>query len=203
MYLLSKVLIDRLSALMGLLLLSPLFLLLAVWIKLDSKGPVLFVQRRIGQDKKEFMLLKFRTMRQDTPSNIPTHLMKEASQYITKSGRFLRRTSLDELPQLLNVLKGEMSLVGPRPALWNQDDLIALRESYDVHSVRPGITGYAQIQGRDELPIPEKAKLDAYYVTHANLWFDIKLLFLTVGAVFKVKGVAEGDQPNNSRGSNP
>jgi O-antigen biosynthesis protein WbqP len=202
MYLLSKVLIDRLSALMGLVLLSPVFLVLAVWIKLDSKGPVFFVQRRIGQNKKKFMLLKFRTMRQDTPSEIPTHLMKEASHYITKSGRFLRRISLDELPQLINVLKGEMSLVGPRPALWNQDDLISLRESYNVHSVKPGITGYAQIQGRDELPIPEKAKLDAYYVTHASLWFDIKLLFLTVGAVFKAKGVAEGDQPNNSRGSN-
>ncbi len=202
MYPWIKALMDRLFAFLGLVFLAPLFLLLAVWIKLDSKGPVLFQQRRIGKDKREFYLLKFRTMRHDTPNDVPTHLMKEASQYITKSGRFLRKTSLDELPQLINVLKGEMSLVGPRPALWNQEDLISLRESLQVHSVKPGITGYAQVQGRDELPIPQKAQMDAYYVKHASFWLDLKLLFLTVAAVFGAKGVAEGDHPNNSKGTN-
>jgi O-antigen biosynthesis protein WbqP len=192
---------DRIAALLGIIVLSPLFLLLAIWIKLDSRGPVFFKQRRIGLHKREFLLFKFRTMRADTPKDVPTHLMKQASQYITKSGRFLRRTSLDELPQLINVLKGDMSLVGPRPALYNQDDLIALREQYNVHSVMPGITGYAQVRGRDELPIPEKAKLDAYYVNHASLWFDVKLLVMTIGAVFGSKGVAEGDHPNNSKGT--
>jgi O-antigen biosynthesis protein WbqP len=140
-------------------------------------------------------------MRVDTPSEVPTHMMTQASSYITKSGSFLRKTSLDELPQLFNVLQGTMSLVGPRPALWNQEDLITLRESLQVHSVKPGITGYAQVQGRDELPISKKAQLDAYYVKNASFWFDVKLLFLTVGAVFGTKGVAEGDHPNNSKGT--
>ena len=200
MYPFIKTFFDRVLAFIGIVILLPVFLVLALWIKLDSKGPVFFKQRRIGYLKKEFYLIKFRTMRSDTPKDVPTHLMKEASRYITASGRFLRKTSLDELPQLMNVLKGEMSLVGPRPALWNQDDLIALRDTHNVHSVKPGITGYAQVQGRDELPIPEKAQLDGYYVTHQSLWFDVTLLFLTIGAVLKTKGVAEGDHPNNSNG---
>lgn len=200
MYPWMKMAFDRFFSLMGLLLLSPLFLLVALWIKLDSPGPVFFRQRRIGYLRKEFYLIKFRTMRADTPSDIPTHLMSEASRFITMSGRFLRKTSLDELPQLINVLKGEMSLVGPRPALWNQADLIKLREERHVHSVKPGITGYAQVQGRDELPIPDKAALDGYYVQHQSLWFDLKVLFMTVGAVLNTKGVAEGDEPTNSKG---
>jgi O-antigen biosynthesis protein WbqP len=174
--------------------LSPLFVLLAIVIKLDSSGPVFFKQRRIGKNKTIFQLLKFRTMRVDTPSEVPTHMMTQASSYITKIGSLLRKTSLDELPQLFNVLQGTMSLVGPRPALWNQDDLIALRETQGVHRVKPGITGYAQVKGRDELPIPQKAQLDAYYVNHQSLWLDVKILILTVFAVVRTKGVAEGDQ---------
>ena len=200
MYLLVKALMDRVLALLALVVLSPLFLLIATWIKLDSKGPVFFTQRRTGQFKQEFQLIKFRTMRHDTPSEVPTHLMHQASSYITKSGLFLRKTSLDELPQLLNVLQGSMSLVGPRPSLWNQADLIALRDSQGVHRVKPGITGYAQVKGRDELPIPEKAALDAYYVSHLTLWLDVTILFLTVFAVLGTKGVAEGDQaPRDKR----
>ncbi len=199
MYLWIKAMMDRLFAFLGLVFLSPLFLLLAVWIKLDSKGPVLFQQRRVGQYQRHFSLIKFRTMRDDTPAEVPTHQMHEASSYITKSGRFLRKTSLDELPQLLNVIKGDMALVGPRPALWNQDDLIALREQQGVHQVKPGITGYAQVQGRDELAIVEKAALDAYYVKHQSWWLDLKILLLTVFAVLQTKGVAEGD--DSGRGS--
>jgi len=199
MYLWIKAMMDRLFAFLGLVFLSPLFLLLAVWIKLDSKGPVLFQQRRVGQYQRHFSLIKFRTMRDDTPAEVPTHQMHKASSYITKSGRFLRKTSLDELPQLLNVIKGDMALVGPRPALWNQDDLIALREQQGVHQVKPGITGYAQVQGRDELAIVEKAALDAYYVKHQSWWLDLKILLLTVFAVLQTKGVAEGD--DSGRGS--
>ena len=194
MYPLLKGPIDRLLALLAIIVLSPLFVLLAIVIKLDSSGPVFFKQRRIGKNKTIFQLLKFRTMRVDTPSEVPTHMMTQASSYITKIGSLLRKTSLDELPQLFNVLQGTMSLVGPRPALWNQDDLIALRETQGVHRVKPGITGYAQVKGRDELPIPQKAQLDAYYVNHQSLWLDVKILILTVFAVVRTKGVAEGDQ---------
>jgi O-antigen biosynthesis protein WbqP len=193
MYPLLKGPMDRLLALFAIVVLSPLFVLLAIVIKLDSSGPVFFKQRRIGKDKTIFQLLKFRTMRVDTPSEVPTHMMTQASSYITKIGSLLRKTSLDELPQLFNVLQGTMSLVGPRPALWNQDDLIALREAQGVHRVKPGITGYAQVKGRDELPIPQKAQLDAYYVNHQSLWLDVKILILTVFAVVRTKGVAEGD----------
>jgi O-antigen biosynthesis protein WbqP len=194
MYPLVKGPMDRLLALFAIVVLSPLFVLIAIVIKLDSSGPVFFKQRRIGKDKTIFQLLKFRTMRVDTPSEVPTHMMTQASSYITKSGSLLRKTSLDELPQLFNVLQGTMSLVGPRPALWNQDDLIALREAQGVHRVKPGITGYAQVKGRDELPIPQKAQLDVYYVNHQSLWLDVKILILTVFAVVRTKGVAEGDQ---------
>jgi O-antigen biosynthesis protein WbqP len=193
MYPLVKGPMDRLLALFAIIVLSPVFVLIAIVIKLDSSGPVFFKQRRIGKDKIIFQLLKFRTMRVDTPSEVPTHMMTKASSYITKSGSLLRKTSLDELPQLFNVLQGTMSLVGPRPALWNQDDLIALREAQGVHVVKPGITGYAQVKGRDELPIPQKAQLDAYYVNHQSLWLDVKILILTVFAVVRTKGVAEGD----------
>lgn len=183
---------DYLFTLPVLILLSPLFLIIAIWIKLDSPGPVLFRQKRVGIYKKHFEILKFRTMRTDTPKDIPTHLLKNPEQYITPSGRFLRKTSLDELPQLLNILRGEMSIVGPRPALWNQYDLIRERDRYGANDVLPGLTGWAQIHGRDELPIKEKAALDGYYVLHQGFLMDMKCILLTIGSVLRQEGVREG-----------
>jgi O-antigen biosynthesis protein WbqP len=183
---------DFVLSLIGLILLSPLFLIIIILIKLDSKGPILFKQKRVGRHKKHFNILKFRTMRIDTPKDTPTHLLKNPEQWITKMGRFLRKTSLDELPQIINILKGDMSIIGPRPALWNQYDLIEERDKYDCHKLYPGLTGYAQIHGRDELPIVEKAKLDGYYVKHMSLWLDIKIFFGTIFSIFKSEGVLEG-----------
>jgi O-antigen biosynthesis protein WbqP len=183
---------DFVLSLIGLILLSPLFLIIIILIKLDSKGPILFKQKRVGRHKKHFNILKFRTMRIDTPKDTPTHLLKNPEQWITKMGRFLRKTSLDELPQIINILKGDMSIIGPRPALWNQYDLIEERDKYDCHKLYPGLTGYAQIHGRDELPIVEKAKLDGYYVKHMSLWLDIKIFFGTIFSIFKSEGVVEG-----------
>src|SRR5690606_31583169 len=145
----------------------------------DSKGPVLFKQKRIGRYKKHFNILKFRTMHIDTPKDTPTHLLENPEQWITRMGKFLRKTSLDELPQIINILKGDMSIIGPRPALWNQYDLMEERDKYQVHDISPGLTGYAQINGRDELIISDKAKLDGYYVNHMSLWLDIKIFFGT------------------------
>lgn len=183
---------DFVLSLLGLIILSPLFLLLIIMIKIDSKGPILFKQKRVGRHKKHFNILKFRTMRIDTPKDTPTHLLKNPEQWITKVGRFLRKTSLDELPQIINILKGDMSIIGPRPALWNQYDLIEERDKRDCHKLYPGLTGYAQIHGRDELPIIEKAKLDGYYVKHMSLWLDIKIFFGTIFSIFKSEGVVEG-----------
>ncbi|MGS0972977.1 MAG: sugar transferase [Candidatus Izemoplasmataceae bacterium] len=183
---------DFVLAFIGLIVLSPLFLILVVLIKLDSKGPILFRQKRIGRHKIHFNILKFRTMRIDTPKDTPTHLLENPNQWITKMGKFLRKTSLDELPQIINILKGDMSIIGPRPALWNQYDLVEERDQYDVHKLYPGLTGYAQIKGRDELPIKEKAKLDGYYVEHMNLWLDIKIFFGTFISIFRSEGVVEG-----------
>lgn len=183
---------DFVLSLLGLIILSPLFLLLIIMIKLDSKGPILFKQKRVGRHKKHFNILKFRTMRIDTPKDTPTHLLKNPEQWITKVGRFLRKTSLDELPQIINILKGDMSIIGPRPALWNQYDLIEERDKYDCHNLYPGLTGYAQIHGRDELEIAQKAKLDGYYVKHMSLWLDIKIFFGTIFSIFKSEGVVEG-----------
>lgn len=177
---------------LAILLLSPLLLFLAVWIKCDSRGPVLFKQKRVGKNKTYFQILKFRTMYADTPKDVPTHLLKDAETRITRSGKFLRRSSLDELPQLFNILAGQMSLIGPRPALWNQDDLIAERDKYHANALTPGLTGYAQIHGRDELPIAVKAKLDGYYTKHISFALDIKILFGTVTGVVKASGVVEG-----------
>ncbi|MDG0888946.1 sugar transferase [Paracholeplasma manati] len=191
-YLNFKRFYDFILALLGLIILSPLFLVLMVAIKLDSKGPILFKQKRIGLNKKHFMILKFRTMRIDTPKDTPTHMLENPQQWITKVGKFLRKTSLDELPQIINILKGDMSIIGPRPALWNQYDLMDERDKYGVHNLYPGLTGYAQINGRDELPIPEKAKLDGYYVEHISLWLDIKIFFGTIVSIFKSEGVVEG-----------
>lgn len=184
--------IDFILALVGIVLLSPVFILFMIAIKLDSPGPVLFKQKRVGIHKSHFNILKFRTMRIDTPSDVPTHLFENPDQWITKVGRFLRATSLDELPQIINILKGEMSIVGPRPALWNQYDLIEERDKYGVNDVPVGLTGWAQINGRDELPIEIKAKLDGDYVKRRNLWFDILCFFGTFTAVLRRKGVLEG-----------
>jgi O-antigen biosynthesis protein WbqP len=183
---------DNVFSLIGLIFLSPLLLVIMIFIKLDSKGPILFKQKRIGRNKKHFYILKFRTMRIDTPKDTPTHMLENPQQWITKVGKFLRKTSLDELPQIINILKGDMSIIGPRPALWNQYDLAEERDKYDVHKLYPGLTGYAQINGRDELPILEKAKLDGYYVKHMSLWLDIKIFFGTIKSIFKSDGVVEG-----------
>ena len=180
-----------LSAAGFLVLLIPMGII-AIAIKLDSRGPVLFWQDRIGIHKSTFRMPKFRSMRTDTPANVPTHLLTDPEQWITPVGRFLRKTSLDELPQLLCILKGEMSIVGPRPALWNQYDLLEERDKYGANDIRPGLTGWAQINGRDELEIPVKAKLDGEYVEKLSFGFDAKCVFGSVSAVINKKGVVEG-----------
>ena len=177
--------LDFLISLIGIVILSPLFLVIILLIKLDSRGPVLFKQRRIGINKKEFNILKFRTMRIDTPKDMPTHLLDNPDAYITRVGGFLRKTSLDELPQIINIIKGEMSIIGPRPALWNQFDLIEERDKYRANDVVPGLTGWAQINGRDELPIDVKAMYDGEYVEKMDLLFDTKCFFLTIFKVLK------------------
>ncbi|KAB7639885.1 sugar transferase [Bacillus sp. B3-WWTP-C-10-D-3] len=187
-----KRIIDFIIALIGLVILSPIILILIVCIKVDSKGPVLFKQRRIGKGKREFYILKFRTMRIDTPKDTPTHLLENPEVYITKLGKFLRKTSLDELPQILNIIKGEMSIVGPRPALWNQYDLIQERDKYGANDILPGLTGWAQINGRDELPINIKASLDGEYATKLSLAFDVRVFFKTLSSVVTSEGVKEG-----------
>lgn len=184
--------IDFILALCGILVLCPFLLILAVAIKMDSKGPILFCQKRVGIHCSHFMIYKFRTMRIDTPKDMPTHLLKDPEQYITKVGKFLRKTSLDELPQIFNILKGEMAIVGPRPALWNQYDLIDEREKYGANNVRPGLTGWAQVNGRDELEIPIKAKLDGEYINKMSFAFDLKCIMLTIRSVLKSDGVVEG-----------
>lgn len=188
----KRKLTDTMIAVPATIIAAPLMAAIAVWIKLDSPGPVFFKQTRVGIHKKHFDILKFRTMRTDTPKDTPTHLLKNPEQYITKSGAFLRKTSLDELPQLINILKGDMSIVGPRPALWNQYDLIAERDKYGANDVLPGLTGWAQIHGRDTISIQEKAKLDGYYIEHQGLWMDIKCILLTVISVLRHDGVQEG-----------
>lgn len=192
MYNYVKKTIDFVLSLVAVIILSPIFLILAVWIKLDSKGPVFFRQKRVGKDKEFFQIYKFRTMRTDTPSDMPTHLLTNPDAFITKSGKFLRKTSLDELPQIINILKGEMAIIGPRPALWNQDDLVAERDKYGANDVLPGLSGWAQINGRDELPIPIKAKLDGDYVERMSLAFDVKCFVGTITSVLRSDGVVEG-----------
>ena len=187
-----KRVIGFMISLIGFIVLIPVFLILIVCIKLDSKGPILFKQRRIGLHKKEFNILKFRTMKIDTPKDTPTHLLENPDMYITKVGKFLRKTSLDELPQIINIIKGDMCIVGPRPALWNQFDLIEERDKYGANDIVPGLTGWAQINGRDELPIDVKAKLDGEYVEKCSFGFDVKCFFLTFVKVLKRDGVVEG-----------
>ncbi|MBU3194445.1 sugar transferase [Clostridium algidicarnis] len=192
MYHYIKRIIDFTMALIGLIILSPLFMLLALIIKLDSKGPVFFKQKRVAKDKLYFNILKFRTMRVDTPKDMPTHMLNNPDAFITRLGRLLRKTSLDELPQIINILKGEMSIVGPRPCLWNQYDLIAERDKYGANNIYPGLTGWAQVNGRDELPIEVKAKLDGEYVKRRSFAFDVKIFFKTIFRVIKSDGVKEG-----------
>lgn len=174
------------------LILSPLFLILCIAIKADSRGPVFFKQKRVGIHKRYFYIYKFRTMRIDTPKDMPTHLLENPDQYITKAGHFLRKSSLDELPQLFNILRGDMSFVGPRPALWNQYDLVRERDKYGANDVPCGLTGWAQINGRDELLIPVKAKLDGEYVRRMSFWFDIRCFLGTFVSVLRADGVVEG-----------
>jgi len=184
--------IDFLLSLAGIIILSPIFLILCLAIKVDSKGPIIFKQKRVGKDKSHFNIYKFRTMKVDTPKEMPTHLLENPDFFITKVGKFLRKTSLDELPQLFNILKGDMAVIGPRPALWNQYDLIEERDKYGANDIRPGLTGLAQISGRDELEIQEKAKLDGYYTEHISFGMDVKCFFGTITSVFKSDGVVEG-----------
>lgn len=184
--------LDFILSLGACLVLSPVLLILCIAIKIDSRGPILFKQKRVGIHKTYFPIYKFRTMRIDTPKDMPTHMLANPEQYITKVGHFLRKSSLDELPQLFNILKGDMSFVGPRPALWNQDDLVAEREKYGANDVMPGLTGWAQINGRDELEIPVKAKLDGEYVEKMSFAFDLKCFFGTFTSVLKADGVVEG-----------
>lgn len=192
MYRVIKQITDRILALLGIILLSPLFLALMIAVKADSPGPVFFKQKRVGIHKTYFYILKFRTMRTDTPKDMPTHLLENPEQYITKVGGFLRKTSLDELPQIINILKGDMAIVGPRPALWNQYDLIAERDKYGANDILPGLTGWAQINGRDELEIPVKAKLDGEYVKKMGFAMDVKCILGTFLSVIKQEGVVEG-----------
>lgn len=184
--------LDFLISLIALVILSPIFLIIALWIKLNSKGSVFFRQKRIGKNKELFEIYKFRSMRTDTPSDMPTHLLNDPDEFITSSGKFLRKTSLDELPQLINIIKGDMAIIGPRPALWNQYDLIEERDKYGANDVRPGLTGWAQINGRDELEIPVKAKLDGNYVQNISILFDLKCFFGTITSVLRSDGVVEG-----------
>jgi len=192
MYSKIKRLVDFCLSLMGIIVLFPLFALIVVLIKADSPGPILFKQKRVGIHKKNFKILKFRTMRIDTPKDTPTHMLDDPDKWITKVGKFLRKTSLDELPQIFNILIGQMSIIGPRPALWNQYDLIDERDKYGANDIMPGLTGWAQINGRDELPIDVKAKLDGEYVEKMGIKMDTRCFLKTITAVVKSDGVVEG-----------
>lgn len=191
--------LDLMLGMIIFVLLLPIFLILMLSIKIDSKGPVFFRQKRVGKNKRYFNILKFRTMRIDAPKDMPTHLLQNPDAFITRTGKFLRKTSLDELPQLINIICGDMSFIGPRPALWNQFDLIEERDRYDANSIRPGMSGLAQISGRDELPIDVKARLDGEYRKKINLWFDIRCFIGTFFSVLRQDGVVEGAQPTEEK----
>lgn len=192
-YLPFKRLLDIIICLPVCIILAPFMLIFAIAIKIDSPGPILFKQKRVGKDKKFFEIWKFRTMRTDTPKDMPTHMLNNPETFITKTGKLYRKLSIDELPQIYQcLLTGKLSLVGPRPALWNQDDLIAERDKYSVNDIKPGITGWAQINGRDELEIPTKAKLDGDYVKNIGFAMDCKCFFGTFISVLRSDGVVEG-----------
>jgi O-antigen biosynthesis protein WbqP len=194
MYIKYKRVSDFIISLLSIVVLSPFFLIISLLVKFGSEGPILFKQERIGLNKRKFYILKFRTMKINTPKNMPTHMLQNPDEFITKIGKFLRKTSLDELPQIINIIKGEMSIVGPRPALWNQYDLIAERDKYQANDIHPGLTGWAQINGRDELPIEVKANLDGEYVKKMCLLFDLEIFLKTIFSVLKSDGVAEGEK---------
>lgn len=185
--------VDFILSLLGIIILSPILLFICIAIKIDSKGPIVFTQKRVGKDKVYFRIYKFRTMKSDTPKEMPTHLLKDPNFFITPIGKLLRKTSLDELPQLFNILKGDMAIIGPRPALWNQYDLIAERDKYGANDIQPGLTGLAQISGRDELEIPIKAQLDGKYTKNLSFKTDIKCFVGTILSIIKGEGVVEGD----------
>ena len=187
-----KRLIDLLLSFLAIVLLLPLWIALSIAIFVTDPGPVFFTQKRVGKSKKTFKILKFRTMKTSTPHDMPTHMLENPEQYITKIGKFLRKTSLDELPQVFNIFVSQMSIIGPRPALWNQDDLVAERDKYGANDIKPGLTGWAQINGRDELEIADKAKLDGEYVEKMSFLFDCECFFGTIKSVLKHEGVVEG-----------
>ena len=187
-----KRLLDVILSGCAVVILSPLLLIIAIAIKIDDPGPVLFRQKRVGIHKTLFSIMKFRTMRMDTPKDTPTHLLENPEQYITRVGKFLRKSSLDELPQIFQIFTGQMSVIGPRPALWNQVDLIEERDKYGANDVRPGLTGWAQINGRDSLPIDVKARFDGEYVQKISFLFDCRCFFGTISAVLRHEGVVEG-----------
>lgn len=191
----GKRVLGLLLALVASAVFLPFHLIIALLIKIDSRGPIFFKQQRIGIHRSRFLIYKYRTMDVDAPRDVPTHLMSESNRYITRVGRVLRKTSLDEVPQLMNIILGQMAIVGPRPALWNQYDLIAERDQYGANDVLPGLTGWAQVNGRDELSIPEKARLDGEYVRKISFLFDLKCLLRTVSSVAAHQGVLEGGSP--------
>lgn len=207
MYKFLKRAADIVLAIIAIIVLSLPMLIVAITVKATSKGPVLFRQKRVGKNKKTFTMPKFRSMYTDTPANMPTHMLNDPARWITPVGRFIRKTSIDELPQLFSILSGKMSVVGPRPALWNQDDLIAERDKYGANGIRPGLTGWAQINGRDELPIEVKAQFDGEYTKALNkggftaFAMDVRCFFGTVVKVLKRDGVVEGSAVNNQKGS--
>lgn len=188
----GKRILDIILSGCGIVVLSPIYLLVALAIVIDDPGPVFFRQKRVGIHKTHFQMLKFRTMRMNTPHDVPTHLLEDPHRYITRVGRILRKTSLDELPQIFQIFTGKMAVIGPRPALWNQYDLIEQRDLYGANDIRPGLTGWAQINGRDELPIDVKARLDGEYAQNVSFLFDCKCFFGSITAVLKHKGVVEG-----------
>ena len=194
-----KRLIDIVLSLLGIIILAIPMGIVALIIKIQDPGPAIFVQKRVGIHKSFFMLYKFRSMKMSTPHDTPTHLLENPEQYLLKIGKVIRKLSIDELPQLFNILKGDMSVIGPRPALWNQDDLVAEREKYGANDVKPGLTGWAQINGRDELEIPVKAKLDGEYAEKLSFLFDCKCFFGTIGKVLKSEGVVEGAKRDDER----
>lgn len=192
LYLFFKRVFDIILSVFALLIFSPVLLICAIVIKLTSKGPVFFKQNRVGKNKSIFRIIKFRVMKVDAPHDIPTHMFENPNKFITGFGRFLRNTSLDELPQLFNILSGKMTLIGPRPALWNQDDLIAERDKYHANDIKPGLSGLAQIRGRDELEISVKAQIDGEYAAKMSFWLDLKIIFMTIFKVIKREGIKEG-----------
>lgn len=201
-YPMVKRFLDFFISSLAVLILWPILILIFILIKSESKGPLFFKQRRVGKGKKEFYIYKFRSMYIETPKDVPTHLLKNSNASITRIGRILRKSSLDELPQIINILKGEMSSIGPRPALWNQYDLITERDKYGANDILPGLTGWAQVNGRDELSVSLKATYDGQYVKDMSFWFDVKIFFLTFSRMITSKGVVEGMQ-NKPVGEEP